>query len=238
MKAQFTLTVSGMSNRPKFRNLILGARFPQTSKIAQVAADWTGIRGVCASPENRHLTSRNMLLSGMSARLRRTRSCNSAWTNSNEAGVAERLLASGPGKMSLNDKTDLKIKRKPDSRVPCNVHTMELIIFRLIQPRTKPSHNAHVRFCICLADAEQQNAKTQGCKEIPFGSRAWAAFGRILGRAAGESAILLSSRSARAFSRGSPKDAPARSAAPTPVAQCRSLRPCAFASLRFASSSI
>ncbi len=89
-----------------------------------------------------------------------------------------------------------------------------------------------------LADAEQQNAKTQGRKEIPFGSRAWAAFGRILGRAAGESAILLSSRSARAFSRGSPKDAPARSAAPTPVAQCRSLRPCAFASLRFASSSI
>ncbi len=28
---------------------------------------------------------------------------------------------------------------------------------------------------ICLADAEQQNAKTQGRKEIPFGSRAWAA---------------------------------------------------------------
>ncbi len=51
--------------------------------------------------------------------------------------------------------------------------------------------------CICLADAEQQNAKTQGRKEIPFGSRAWAAFGRILGRAAGESAILLSSRCPR-----------------------------------------
>jgi hypothetical protein len=32
---------------------------------------------------------------------------------------------------------------------------------------------------ICLADAEQQNAKTQGRKEIPFGSRAWAAFGPL-----------------------------------------------------------
>ena len=76
---------------------------------------------------------------------------------------------------------------------------------------------------IYLADAEQQNAKAQGRKEIPFDSRAWAAFGRIPGRAAGESAILLVA-AARAFSGGSPKDAPARSAAPMPVAQCRSLR--------------
>ncbi len=50
---------------------------------------------------------------------------------------------------------------------------------------------------IYLADAEQQNAKAQGRKEIPFDSRAWAAFGRIPGRAAGESAILLSSRCPR-----------------------------------------
>ncbi len=70
-------------------------------------------------------------------------------------------------------------------------------------------------FCICLADAEQQNAKTQGRKEIPFGSRAWAAFGRILGRAAGESAILLSSRCPRFL--------------PRPAQGCASAKRCAHA---------
>ena len=96
MKAQFTLTVSGMSNRRRFRNLILGARFPQTSKIAQVAADLMGIRGVYATPENRYQNSGDTLSSGVSARLRRTQPCNSAWTNSNEAGVADLSFSSIP----------------------------------------------------------------------------------------------------------------------------------------------
>jgi hypothetical protein len=39
-------------------------------------------------------------------------------------------------------------------------------------------HDLHdLLVSICLAEAEQQNAKTQGHKEIPFGLRAWAAFG-------------------------------------------------------------
>jgi hypothetical protein len=60
-----------------------------------------------------------------------------------------------------------------------------------------------MRFRNFLADAEQQNAKALGRKEIPFRS---------------------------------PKDAQARSAAPTHVAQCRFFF--VLAALRFASSSI
>jgi hypothetical protein len=62
-------------------------------------------------------------------------------------------------------------------------------------PRVKPQRQK-LRDRNCLADAEQQNAKAQGRKEIPFGS---------------------------------PKDAPAPGAAPTPVGQGRSSRPFAFA---------
>jgi len=42
------------------------------------------------------------------------------------------------------------------------------------QQKAAADFTDYTDFSICLADSEQQNAKTQGRKEILFGSRAWA----------------------------------------------------------------